>query len=71
MCVAIPTPFRELATLASKIKSLLKDSMIHFAELASAQKFPAMQPQTSRAQLIRCTELAWSPCALRVRRFSK
>lgn len=48
MCVAIPTPFRELATLASKIARSLKDSMNHFVDLTSAQQCPEMQPQPSR-----------------------
>ena len=48
MCVAIPTPLRELSTLASKIESPLKDSMNYFVELASAPVFPEKQSQSSR-----------------------
>jgi hypothetical protein len=43
MCVAIPTLFPELSTLASKTESSLKDSMNHFVELASAQELPEKQ----------------------------
>lgn len=73
MCVAIPTPFRELSTLASKLESLLKDSMNHFAELASAQEFPALQPQSSREQLFGSRELASSSGVSQqnIRRFHK
>jgi len=48
MCVAIPSLFPELSTLASKIESPLKDSMNYFVELASAPVFPEKQSQSSR-----------------------
>ena len=58
MCVAIPTLFPELSTLASKIESPLKDSMNHFVELASAQELPQMQAQSPmNTILMKCSAL--------------
>jgi hypothetical protein len=38
MCAAIPTPIRELSTLASNPEGCLKDFMNHFVELTSARQ---------------------------------